>query len=286
MTNEYDYKDRVAIVTGGGYGIGREVAQSLAHMGARVAIVGRSQSRLDETLGAIEAAGGKATVHSADVADEAAVRRIVSDTEARFGPVDILISNAGLDGPFGPLWLNDTAAWRRTLDTNLFGSVVVAKSVLPGMVERRKGHIVFVGSGGGLWPVPYDTGYAVTKAGLIRLCETLALEAEEFNVRCFCIHPGVVHTGMSDSVMNSPDGQKWLPKYDVALERGKTPIEWASQLCNFLVSGEADGLSGCFLSVNDDYREMASRAKQIQEQDLYKLRLNLTPGRAPPRPFQ
>jgi NAD(P)-dependent dehydrogenase (short-subunit alcohol dehydrogenase family) len=225
-------------------------------------------------------------VHSADVADEAAVRRVVSETEAKFGPLDILISNAGLDGPFGPLWLNDTDAWRRTLDTNLFGSVVVAKSVLPGMVQRRKGHIVFVGSGGGLWPVPYDTGYAVTKAGLIRLCETVALEAEEYNVRCFCIHPGVVHTGMSDSVMNSPDGQKWLPKYDQALERGKTPIEWASQLCNFLVSGQADGLTGCFLSVNDDYRELASRAKQIQEQDLYKLRLNLTPGRAPPRPFQ
>jgi NAD(P)-dependent dehydrogenase (short-subunit alcohol dehydrogenase family) len=255
-------------------------------MGASVAIIGRSQSRLDETLAAIEGAGGKATVHSVDVADEAAVRRVVSETEAKFGPLDILISNAGLDGPFGPLWLNDTDAWRRTLDTNLFGSVVVAKSALSGMVERRKGHIIFVGSGGGLWPVPYDTGYAVTKAGLIRLCETVALEAEEYNVRCFCIHPGVVHTGMSDSVMNSPDGQKWLPKYDQALERGKTPIEWASQLCNFLVSGQADGLTGCFLSVNDDYRELASRAKQIQEQDLYKLRLNLTPGRAPPRPFQ
>jgi NAD(P)-dependent dehydrogenase (short-subunit alcohol dehydrogenase family) len=286
MTNKYDFEGRVAIVTGGGYGIGREIAESLARMGASVAIIGRSQSRLDETLAAIEGAGGKATVASVDVADEAAVRRAVSDTEAKFGPVDILISNAGLDGPFGPLWLNDTAAWRRTLDTNLFGSVVVAKSVLPGMVERRKGHIVFVGSGGGLWPVPYDTGYAVTKAGLIRLCETVALEAEEYNVRCFCIHPGVVHTGMSDSVMDSPDGQKWLPKYDQALERGKTPIEWASQLCNFLVSGEADGLTGCFLSVNDDYREMATRARQIQEQDLYKLRLNLTPGRPPPRPFQ
>jgi 3-oxoacyl-[acyl-carrier protein] reductase len=286
MTNEYDYKGRVAIVTGGGYGIGREVAESLAKMGAAVGIVGRSQSRLDETLAAIEHDGGKAMVFSADVADKGAIQRVVAETEAKFGPVDILISNAGLDGPFGPLWLNDTDSWRRTLDTNLFGSVVVAQCVLPGMVERRKGHIVFVGSGGGLWPVPYDTGYAVTKAGLIRLCETLALEAEEYDVRCFCIHPGVVHTGMSDSVMNNPEGQKWLPKYDQALERGKTPIEWASQLCNFLVSGEADGLSGCFLSVNDDYRDLAKRAAEIQEADIYKLRLNLTPGHRPPRPFQ
>jgi NAD(P)-dependent dehydrogenase (short-subunit alcohol dehydrogenase family) len=286
MTNEYDFNGRVAIVTGGGYGIGREIAQSLARMGAAVSIVGRSQSRLDETMASIEVAGGRAMVFSADVANKSAVQRVVAETESKFGPVDILVSNAGLDGPFGPLWLNDTDAWRRTLDTNLFGSVVVAQSVLPGMVQRRKGHIVFVGSGGGLWPIPFDTGYSVTKAGIIRLAETLALEAEEYNVRCFVIHPGVVHTGMSDSVMDSPDGKRWLPKYDVALERGKTPIEWASQLCNFLVSGQADGLSGCFVSVNDDYRDMASRAKQIQEQDLYKLRLNMTPGRPPPKPFQ
>jgi NAD(P)-dependent dehydrogenase (short-subunit alcohol dehydrogenase family) len=286
MTNEHDFKGKVAIVTGGGYGIGREICESLAKMGASVSIVGRTPSRLEDTLSAIEKAGGKAVAFSADVADEAAMQRVVAETEAKFGPIDFLVSNAGLDGPFGPLWLNDTATWRRTLDTNLLGSVVVAKSVLPGMVARRGGHIVFVGSGGGLWPVPYDTSYAVTKAGLIRLCETLALEAEEYNVRCFCIHPGVVHTGMSDHVMEDPDGQKWLPKYDQALERGKTPIEWASQLVNFLLSGEADGLSGCFLSVNDDYRDLAKRAAELQDADMYKLRLNLTPGRRPPRPFQ
>ena len=286
MTNEYDFRGKVAIVTGGGHGIGREIAESLAKMGASVTITGRSQARLDDTLAAIEKSGGKALAFSADVADKPAIQHVVAETEANFGPVDILISNAGLDGPFGPLWLNDTDTWRRTLDTNLFGSVVVAQCVLPGMVARRSGHIVFVGSGGGLWPVPYDTGYAVTKAGLIRLCETLALEAEEYNVQCFVIHPGVVHTGMSDHVMSDPDGQKWLPKYDQALERGKTPIEWASQLCNFLVSGQADGLSGCFVSVNDDYRDMANRATQIKEQDLHRLRLNLTPGRPPPRPFQ
>ena len=286
MTNEYDFTGKVAIVTGGGNGIGREIAESLAKHGASVAITGRTQAKLDETLASITAAGGKAIAFSADVADEDSIRSVVAETEARFGPIDILISNAGVDGPFGPLWLNDTAAWRRTLNTNLMGSVIVAQAVLPGMVERRSGHIVFVGSGGGLWPVPYDTGYAVTKAGLIRLCETLALETEEYNVQCFVIHPGVVHTGMSDSVMNDPNGQKWLPKYDQALERGKTPIEWASQLCNFLVSGEADGLSGCFLSVNDDYRDLAKRAQEIQEGDMYRLRLTTTPGRRPPRPFQ
>ena len=286
MADDFDFKGKVAIVTGGGHGIGREIAGSLAAHGASVAITGRSQGRLDETLASITSAGGNAIAFSADVADEDAIRGIVAETEAKFGPIDFLVSNAGVDGPFGPLWLNKTDDWRRTLNTNLMGSVVVAQSVLSGMVERRSGRIVFVGSGGGLWPVPYDTGYAVTKAGLIRLGETLALEAEDYNVQCFVIHPGVVHTGMSDSVMNDPNGKKWLPKYDQALERGKTPIEWASDLTNFLLSGQGDGLSGCFLSVNDDYRELATRAAEIQEGDMYRLRLSTTPGRRPPRPFQ
>lgn len=286
MADEFDFKGKVALVTGGGHGIGREIAESLAKHGASVAITGRTQSRLDDTAASIEAAGGKAIVFPADVADENSIRAIVAETEQRFGPIDFLVSNAGVDGPFGPLWLNKTEDWRYTLNTNLMGSVIVAQAVLPGMVERRSGHIVFVGSGGGLWGIPYDTGYAVTKAGLIRLCETLALEAEEFNVQCFVIHPGVVHTGMSDSVMNSPDGKRWLPKYDVALERGKTPIEWASDLTNFLLSGEGDGLSGCFISVNDDWHDMANRAEEIQDGDMYKLRLRTTPGQRPPRPFQ
>jgi len=286
VADEYDFTGKVAIVTGGGHGIGREIAESLVKHGASVAVTGRTQSRLDETIASIEAAGGKAIPFATDIADEAAVRSLVAETEQQFGPIDILISNAGVDGPFGPLWLNKTEDWRRTLETNLMGSVIVAQAVLPGMVARRSGRIVFVGSRGGIIPIPYDTAYAVTKAGLIRLCETLALELEDHNVQCFVIHPGVVHTGMSDSVLNSPEGRKWLPKYDQALERGRTPVEWASDLCNFLVSGQADGLSGCFINVNDDWRDMARNAKEIQQGDMYKLRLRTTPGTPPPRPFQ
>jgi NAD(P)-dependent dehydrogenase (short-subunit alcohol dehydrogenase family) len=286
VADEYDFNGKVAIVTGGGHGIGRQIAESLASHGASVAVTGRTQSRLDETVNSIEAAGGKAIAFATDVANEDAVRSLVAETERQFGPIDILISNAGVDGPFGPLWLNKTEDWRRTLETNLMGSVIVAQAVLPGMVERHSGHIVFVGSRGGLIPIPHDTGYSVTKAGLIRLCETLAIELEDHDVQCFVIHPGVVHTGMSDSVLDSPDGRKWLPKYDQALERGRTPVEWASDLCNFLVSGQANGLSGCFINVNDDWRKMANRAGEIQQGDLYKLRLSTTLGTPPPRPFQ
>ena len=282
----YDFKGRVALVTGGGKGIGKEIARGLAEAGAAVAITGRSKEALDENVAEIEKAGGKALAIAADVTDKASIERAVAETESKLGPLDILISNAAIEGPLGPLWENDTDAWYRCLMTNVMGSVIVAQSVLPGMVQRKQGHVVFVGSGGGLWPVPFDTGYAVTKAGLIRLAETLALEAEPYNIPVYVIHPGVVHTNMSDTVMNDPNGQKYLPGYPQALERGQTPIEWASELCNFLVSGEADALSGRFLSVNDDYRELAKKADEIKQGDLYTLRLNMTPRPPPPRPFQ
>ena len=227
-----ELKGRVAIVTGGGRGIGKEIAEGLARSGAAVAITGRSASHLKETVAGIRGVGGSAIAIPADVSDEASVKNVVLETERQLGQVSILVNNAAVEGPLGPLWLNDTAAWRRCLDTNVWGPILMAQAVLPGMVERRFGHVINVASGGGLFPVPYDTGYSTTKAALIRLSEVMAIECQEFGVYVFSIHPGVVHTGMSDSVMDTPDGQKWMPGYAAAVERGATPIEKASQnLC-------------------------------------------------------
>ncbi|HEX5140263.1 MAG TPA: SDR family oxidoreductase [Dehalococcoidia bacterium] len=286
MAGEFDFSGQVSVVTGGGRGIGKTIALGLAEAGAHVAITGRSESHLEETAKEIESHGVKALPFPADVTDREAMKRLIAETEAKLGPVDIAVSNAAIEGPFGPMWINDNDAWKRCLETNVMGPFNFAQAVLPGMVERRRGRLINVGSGGGLWAVPYDTGYSTTKAALIRLTEGIAIEAEEFNVYAWVIHPGVVHTGMSDTVLNSPDGRKWLPAYEQALDRGKTPVEWASQLVNFLASGEADGLSGCFLSVNDDYRALAQRAKEIKEGDMHTLRLKLVPTQRPPRAFQ
>ena len=111
------------------------------------------------------------------------------------------------------------------------------------------------------------------------------IETEEYGVSFLVIHPGVVHTGMSDTA-DSPEGRKWLPRYQDALDNRSTPIEWASELVNFLASGEADGLSGCFISVNDDYRDMAKRAQEIKDGDMYTLRLKTHPTQRPRRAFQ
>jgi len=277
---------QVVIVTGGGRGIGKAIAEGFAAAGAAVAITGRSASHLEETVRGIREGGGRALAYAADVTDKAAVISLVEETERQLGPVDVLVNNAGIEGPLGPVWEIDTEAWKRCVEVNLIGPFICSQAVLPGMVARRRGRIINVGSGGGLWAVPYDTGYSTTKAALIRLTEGIAIECEPFNVYTWVIHPGVVHTGMSDYVMGTEAGRKWLPAYSEALERGRTPVEWASELCLFLASGAADGLSGCFLSVNDDYRALAARAKEIKEGDMYTLRLKTHATQRPPRPFQ
>jgi len=281
-----DLSGRVAIVTGGGRGIGRTIAEGLAKAGAAVAVTGRSAGHLQEAVAAIEKAGGRGLAFAADVTDQPAVRRLVAETESKLGPVDILVNNAAMEGPLGPLWELDTAQWRRCLEVNLMGPIICSQAVLPGMVARRRGRIINIASGGGLFAVPYDTGYSTTKAALIRLTEVMAIECESHGVTVFAIHPGVVHTGMSDTVMGSEAGRKWLPGYEDSLRSFATPVELAAELCVFLASGAADGLSGRYLSVDDDFRDMARRAEEIRNGDMYTLRLRTTPGPPAPRLFQ
>jgi len=186
--------DQVALVTGGGRGLGRDFAVALAKKGMRVGVASRSVTELSVTLALLHAEGIEAVAIPTDVTDEAAVRKMVSVTEERLGPVDLLINSAGVGAPFGPTWETDSVEWWRNIEVNLKGPMLCCKAVIKGMIDRQRGRIINVASGAGIQSIPYMSAYVTGKAALIRLTEVLADELRQHGVSVFAIQPGTVRT--------------------------------------------------------------------------------------------
>jgi NAD(P)-dependent dehydrogenase (short-subunit alcohol dehydrogenase family) len=270
---------KVAIVTGGGRGIGRAIAQMLAAAGAKVAVVARSVDAIDETARLIRVAGGNAASFPADVADPLTVANAMSSIAQSLGSVDVLINNAGVVEPFGPFWQTDLDKWWRGMEVNLRGVLLCSHAVLPGMVARGGGRIINVASGGGTISTPYYTSYATSKTALIRFTECLALETKPHGVTVFSISPGTVRTSMSEYSQKSREGQEWLPWFRrIFDEKIDVPAERPAQLVLDLASGRLDALSGRFLSIYDDLDMLLKNAIAIEERNLYSLKLEKLPS--------
>jgi NAD(P)-dependent dehydrogenase (short-subunit alcohol dehydrogenase family) len=250
-----DLVGRVALVTGGGRGLGPLLAQGLAAAGAAVAVTARTEAELRQTVGQIGAAGGRATAVAADVTDRGAVARAVAEVEGRLGPVDVLVNNAARFEALGPLWEVDPDDWWREVEVNLRGPLLCARAVLPGMLARRRGRIVNVASGAGTATVPGASAYSVAKTGLLRLTDTLARETQDAGVAVFAVNPGTLRTPMSEPVLAAHGDvfERWAPWFPRLFAEGReAPPEPAVRLVVALAGGRADALSGRFIRASDD----------------------------------
>jgi NAD(P)-dependent dehydrogenase (short-subunit alcohol dehydrogenase family) len=264
---------QVAIVTGGGRGIGRALALSLAAAGAAVCVAARSRDQINETAAMINAQGGMELAVVGDVTDRSSVEQMVADAERRFGPVDLLVNNAGIAGPVGPLWEVDPHDWWRCVEVNLEGPFLCCAAVLPGMVARRRGRIINIVSRIGARPFPYLTAYNAAKTALIRLTETLAEETREHGIAVLGLDPGFVRTDIPQWIGGSPGGRRWLPDFAAHAEADAQPPDAAARLCVSLASGRADALSGRYISVRDDLEEILRRAPDLRASAALTLRL-------------
>jgi NAD(P)-dependent dehydrogenase (short-subunit alcohol dehydrogenase family) len=238
-------------------------------------VVARTEDQLAETVALIEQAGGRAIAVTADVTDERAIEHMVSEVERQLGPVDLLVNNAGSPGPVGPMWQNDAEEWWHCMDVNLRGPFLCSRAVLSGMVARRRGRIITTASGAGLRAGRHGSAYCISKAAVIRLSESLAVETKDHGVSVFAIDPGFVRTALTEGAAESPEDEKWLGGlFRRLLAEGRdVPPERAAQLMLFLASGKADALSGCYFSIHNDLAEIVSRVEEIQDGELYTLRL-------------
>jgi NAD(P)-dependent dehydrogenase (short-subunit alcohol dehydrogenase family) len=245
----------VAVVTGGGRGIGANIARELASAGMKVAVSARSEDQVEEVAAEI---GGLAVV--ADVSDQASVEAMVRRVEEELGPIDLLVANAGVSGPRGKTWEVDPARWWQTHEINVEGVFLCCRSVIPGMIERGSGRIVITSSGAAYLPGSSGTAYSSSKAAVNRFGETLSNELAGYGIPVFPFSPGLVRSDMTEGVFS--DDAPW------------TPPELAPRLVRVLASGRADALSGRYLHAeHDDIEDLIRRADEITENDLNAIRV-------------
>lgn len=255
-----DRLEGVALVTGGGRGIGASIARELADAGMRVAVTGRTPETIEDVAAEI---GGLALV--GDVSRAGDVERWVETTERDLGPIELLVCNAGIAGSGTPFLEEAPEEWWRVFEVNVLGAYLCCRTVAPRMVERRRGRIVNIGSGGSYLPITnpsiaLGTSYGASKAALGRFSEALAAALGTVDVHVFLISPGLVRTDMTEPTF--PDDAPW------------TPPELAPRLVRVLASGRADALAGRYLHAeHDDIEDLIRRADEIVAGDLNAIRL-------------
>jgi len=196
-------KDKVAIITGGGKNIGREIALTFAREGANIVCTGTTKTTIDATADDARGFGVRALAIGCDVSDEAAVRYLVETTVNEFGKIDILVNNAGIAGPTALVTDVTRTDWDRTIGVNLTGAFLCSKYVLPAMSEQRSGRIINIASVAGQTAYPLRSPYAVSKWGMIGLSRTLAAEWGSFNITVNTVVPGPVDGERIDTVIKN-----------------------------------------------------------------------------------
>ena len=260
----------VAIVTGAGRGFGRELALRIAREGAAVGLVSRTPGELQRVAAEIAAAGGRAAIAASDVIDREGVDAAVRTIEEALGPVSLLVNNAGLDTPFGPIGHVDPDEWWTTVSIHVRGPLLFMSAVLPGMQARGRGHIVNIASLGGNVVEPNMSAYAVGKGAEIRLTQHVGAENKGKGIGVFAIEPGTAITGMGQSTLDNPEARRWIPggiaflKAVQEAQRDPAVREAVFRRCGDMVvgllSGRYDALTGRYLEPQDDFDALLAEA--------------------------
>jgi len=257
-------KGQSALVAGAGRGIGKAIALRLAAEGARVTLVARTPRHVKEVAAEIRKAGGEAAAVVTDVTDPKGVTRAVRRAN-RFGPVSILVNNAGVPGPYGPIGVIDPREWWASQAIHVYGPLLFMSAVIPVMRARGGGRIINIVSRAAIEVAPHLSAYAVGKCTALRLTETIDLESRAHDVRAFALHPGTILTDMARDTLASPEAQRWIPE-GITFLKGRRPEDSVKDLARCLevvvalAAGRYDTLAGRYLSIDWDLDAQAREA--------------------------
>lgn len=279
--NNYSLTGRTAIVTGASQGLGRAIATALFHAGASVVICGRTQKTLDEAAQAISAERvnekQRLIAFPADVSNMADVEKLKDRALREMGNIQILVNNAGVYGPIGPIEDVDWNEWTRSVEINLYGPVLLCRALLPHFRQKGYGKIIQISGGGATAPKPRFEAYAASKAAVVRFMESLAGDCLRDHIDINSIAPGLLHTRLLDQVLAAGAEAAGEPFYRTMVQARDAgtcdSLELAAKLCIFLASSASDGITGKLISAKwDNYEDWPNHLEELQNGDLYTLR--------------
>lgn len=272
-----DLANKTVLLTGATRGLGLQIAKRVWQSGANLILLARSSDRLQQVSDELQASAKpkqRVVTMTVDLSDQQAVAALLTPlSEER---VDVLVNNAAIQGPIGPLWENDWQEWQATLQVNLLTPIALCRALLPGMIQRQQGRIINLSGGGATGPRPHFSAYAVAKAGLVRFSETIAEEVKSFHIAVNCVAPGVMNTDMLAQIRQAgvtKVGDKEYQQAAAKADDDDTVIKRAADLCLFLAASASDGITGKLISaVWDPWTTLADYVHELQNSDIYTLR--------------
>ena len=259
------------MITGATRGLGRIIAEHFLSLGYNVAICSKSKDSCRQIETLFSKWGKNLFVSQADVAAEKQMAEWVEKTAAKFGKIDVLINNAGIYGPVGKIFQNDSAAWIETMAVNCFGIFYACKHVIPHMIQKKFGRIINLSGGGATTPMPGYSAYSTSKAAVVRLTETMALELKEHGITVNAIAPGFIATDIHHATLKAGENAAG-PFYQKTAEKmaagGDDPM-YAAKLAAFLASGDCRITGKLISAVFDNWNQFQSIDLH---KDLYTLR--------------
>lgn len=271
--------NRVAIITGASQGLGEEIAKHFVSNGASVFLCARNFEQLlkvQKNLLSMAKNGQSIHVKAGDVSDYDSVKNLIDEAIVKFGRIDILVNNAGVYGPLGNIEDVDAKEWVDAININLLGVFYGIKAVIPHFKKNNYGKIINLSGGGATNPLPRISSYAASKAAVVRLSETIALEVKDYHIDINCIAPGALNTDLNKKLLASGKdsvGAEFHNRMSKMLENGGTPLEVGAALAVYLASQESDGITGKLISAPwDPWKKFDQHREELQKSDIYTLR--------------